>query len=295
MHKLRHLLSPLRVFDALARSGGVGPAAAALHITPGAISQQVKFLEGELGVELFRKEGRQLMLTLEGHALSARVMHAFNDIEAAILDAQDTVAANRIRLRTMPTFATCWLLPRLAEFYEDHADIDIETTTSTVASSEATQGLCDFTIRHGSGKWPHLEADLIFPDRLTPVCAPSLASGIRRPEDLLDMVPLHSHMRADGWDVWLSAVGFSPFRAGRGRTLGTAAMCYQAAIKGLGVAMAQVSYVEADLRAGRLVQPIDFVATTDEGYYVVCDPARSRRPAQQAFRAWIAANATAEL
>ncbi len=289
MHKLRHLLAPLRVFDALARCGGVGGAAVALHVTPGAVSQQLKYLESELGVSLCRKTGRHLMLTDEGVALAARLRQSFDGIESAVRDAQEAQVGSKLRLKVMPTFAICWLLPRLADFYAQHAQVDVEVSTSTAPSAEVTQGQSDFTVRHGNGQWPGLNADLIFRDQFTPVCAPSLAARIKRPIDLLAFDPLHSFMRPDAWDIWLKQAHLDMGVRARGRTLGTASMCYQAAIQGMGVAMAQMSYVAADLREGRLVQPLDIVASTEEGYYFVFEQERASKPAHRAFRNWLSA------
>src|SRR5690606_27447109 len=116
MHKLRSLLGPLRVFDAVNRGRGVSRAADLLHVTPGAVSQQLKHLESVLGVQLYQKEGRELQLTKAGQQLAQRIADLFNRIEDAVQEISESSKEQKLRLKVMPTFAIKWLVPRLANF-----------------------------------------------------------------------------------------------------------------------------------------------------------------------------------
>jgi LysR family glycine cleavage system transcriptional activator/LysR family transcriptional regulator of beta-lactamase len=276
----------LRVFDAVCRAKGVSRAAEALHVTPGAVSQQVKQLESGLGVQLFQKSGREIELTPVGERLAQRVADAFDRLEGALDDAADTRLEKRLRLKVTPSLAIRWLLPRLSGFYAQHPDMDLEIATTARADDVRLEG-ADCVIRHGMGEWTDVELDHLFDDEFVPVCAPALASQVREPEDLLNANLLHSMMRPEAWDLWFASAGLATSPRSRGITLANAALCYQAAADGLGFAMAQRAYIDEDLRNGRLVIAVDHVGRTERGYYLVCDPAKVDTAPVRLFREWI--------
>src|SRR5690349_6050083 len=117
MHSLRALLGPLRVFDAVCRAKGITRAAQVLHVTPGAVSQQIKQLEVGLGAQLFQKSGREIELTAVGKRLAHRVSDAFDRLNDALNDVADIQLDRRLRLKVTPSLAIRWLVPRLRGFY----------------------------------------------------------------------------------------------------------------------------------------------------------------------------------
>jgi LysR family glycine cleavage system transcriptional activator/LysR family transcriptional regulator of beta-lactamase len=286
MHRLRNLLGPLRVFDAVHRAGGISRAAELLHVTPGAVSQQIKHLEAQMNVALLRKSGREIELTDAGSMLAMRLADLFDRIEAVIDDVIDVGNPRRLRLKVLPTFAIKWLVPRLASFYAAHSDIDIEIATVS-RSEDLHLDNADFVVRHGVGQWTDVHFDHLFDDAFVPVCLPALAATIRAPADVLHATLLHSMMRPDGWPTWLQSVGLGAARTARNVTLANAALCLQAAADGLGVAITQLDYARDELASGRLVRPVDHVATTESGYYLVCDPVRAETQPLKSFREWM--------
>ena len=286
MHRLRNLLGPLRVFDAVHRAGGISRAAELLHVTPGAVSQQIKHLEALMSVTLVRKSGREIELTDAGSMLAMRLADLFDRIEAVIDDVIDVGNPRRLRLKVLPTFAIKWLVPRLASFYAAHSDIDIEIATVS-RSEDLHLDNADFVVRHGVGQWADVHFDHLFDDAFVPVCLPALAATIRAPADVLQATLLHSMMRPDGWPTWLQSVGLGAARPARNVTLANAALCLQAAADGLGVAITQLAYARDELASGRLVRPVDHVATTESGYYLVCDPVRAETQPLKSFREWM--------
>ena len=286
MHRLRNLLGPLRVFDAVHRAGGISRAAELLHVTPGAVSQQIKHLEALMNVTLVRKSGREIELTDAGSMLAMRLADLFDRIEAVIDDVIDVGNPRRLRLKVLPTFAIKWLVPRLASFYAAHSDIDIEIATVS-RSEDLHLDNADFIVRHGVGQWADVHFDHLFDDAFVPVCLPALAATIRAPSDVLHATLLHSMMRPDGWPTWLQSVGLGAARTARNVTLANAALCLQAAADGLGVAITQLAYARDELASGRLVRPVDHVATTESGYYLVCDPTRAETQPLKSFREWM--------
>jgi LysR family glycine cleavage system transcriptional activator len=276
----------LRVFDTVYRSGGISRGAEALHVTPGAVSQQIKQLEAMLGVLLVQKAGREIELTEAGLNLAKRLSDLFDRIEAVLDEVTEAGNPRKLRLKVLPTFAIKWLVPRLAGFYAAHSDIDIEIATVSRAQ-ELQLDNADFVVRHGTGEWPGLHVELLFDEVFVPVCSPDLAKTIGAPEDLLEAQLLHSMMRPEGWPTWLGAAGLGAAQPTRNVTLANAALCVQAAVNGLGVAMAQAAYVRDDLASGKLVYPLKQEVRTEFGYYLLCDPAKANTQPLKLFREWL--------
>lgn len=257
-----------------------------LHVTPGAVSQQIKQLEAGLGVQLFHKSGREIALTPVGEGLAQRVFEAFDRLNDALEAAADMRPNNRLRLKVTPSLAIRWLVPRLSSFYAAHPDIDLEIATTSKADDVRLDG-ADCAIRHGIGEWTDVELDHLFDDEFVPVCSPRLATQILQARDLLNANLLHSMMRPEAWDLWFDSVGLMGTQRLKGTTLANAALSYQAAADGLGVAIAQRAYVEEDLKSGRLVIAVNHAARTERGYYVVFDPAKANEHTVRLFRDWI--------
>ncbi len=286
MHSLRALLGPLRVFDAVCRAKGITRAAQVLHVTPGAVSQQVKQLEVGLGAQLFQKSGREIELTAVGRRLAHRVSDAFDRLNDALADVGDLQTDKRLRLKVAPSLAIRWLVPRLRGFYAQYPDIDLEISTIAMADDIRLEG-ADCAIRHGMGEWADVELDHLFDDEFLPVCAPNLAGHLTTPQDLLQANLLHSMMRPEAWSLWFRSAGLVDSPSLHGITMANAALCYQAAADGLGIAIAQRAYIDEDLRSGRLVVAVDHVARTESGYYLVCDPLKAAEAPVRLFRNWI--------
>ena len=283
---LRHLLGPLRIFDTVCRTGGVAKAATQLNITPSAVSHQIRHLETLVGHPLLQKSGRAVVPTPVGRLLANRLADLFDRMEAAVADVRASGRHKRLRVKVIPSFAIRWLVPRLAGFYAQHSDIEIEIA-SVVRAEELNLDNADIVVRHGNGAWPDLHADLLFADALVPVCRPSMTSSIRCTEDLLSQQLLHSMIRPEGWPLWFESLGMKRARSRKNLTLANTALCLQAAADGLGVAMTQRAYIEDDLQSGRLSLAVDHEARTDSGYYLVCDPLRVNFPSIRAFREWL--------
>jgi LysR family glycine cleavage system transcriptional activator len=279
-------LGALRTFEAAARHASITKAAKELSVTPGAVSQQVRELEKALGVELFVRRSGKLALTEGGRHLAARLGAAFDQIERAVIDVAGDPGSRRLRLKVTPTFAIRWLVPRLTQFYEQHPEFEIEVGTYP-RQEEADVEDVDFVVRHGRGGWEDAESEAIFPDALAPVCSPALAKKLREPADLAAHNLLHSMMRADGWELWLSAQGVAGLRPRKVTKLANAAVTYQAALDGMGIALAQLAYVAGDLADGKLVMPFRRVLRTGSGYHLVYARHKANRPNIRLFRQWI--------
>lgn len=286
MHKLRNYLGPLRVLDAVHRSAGVGRAAELLHITPGAVSHQLRKLEEDLGVKLVQKSGRDIGFTATGKELAVRVADLFDRLEGAVAQATGSGANRRIRVKVIPSFAIKWLMPRLGGLYAQHSDIDVEI--ATVARADDTDlNNADFVVRRGLGNWPDLRADLLFPDELVLACSPATASRLRSAEDLGGEKLLTSMIAPRSWDMWFASAGCALPSAPRYVPLANAVLCLQAAAEDVGVALTQRAYLAQEFATGALVQPLAHVARSGEGYYLVSDPSRAASPPFKTFVQWL--------
>jgi DNA-binding transcriptional LysR family regulator len=282
----RTRIAALRTFEAVARHASVTRAAEELSVTPGAVSQQVRLLERSLKVELFIRHHRRITLTDSGRVLASRLAESFAAIERAVTEVTGDPDSRRLRLRVTPTFAIRWLIPRLTGFYEQHPEFEIEVGTYPLQSDVAIED-ADFIVRHGRGNWDDAVSDPIFDDALTPVCSPAIARHLRSPKDLASQNLLHSMMRSEGWELWLAAHGQPSLRPRRSIKLANAAVTYQAAIDGQGVALGQLGYLADDLASGKLVQPFPQVLRTGSGYWLSFAPYRANHPSIRLFRNWI--------
>lgn len=288
-------LNGLRAFEAAARHLSFKQAAQALFVTPGAVSQQVRALEDELGVALFRRRNRGIALTPAGEALYPVVREAFSRIAAAVDDVREHDRAGPLTVSVLASFAAKWLVPRLGRFRARHPEIDVRLSATNELVDFARDDV-DMAIRLGGGRYPGLHAVHLLDDAVFPVCSPLLMQGphpLRRPADLRHHTLLHDESPED-WRVWLRHHDVSGVDPERGPVFNDAAMALQVAIAGQGVAMSRRVLVADDLAAGRLVKPFDLDLPYQLAYYVVCPEATAQRPKVAHFREWLLAEARGE-
>jgi len=286
-------LSALRVFEAAARYESFNRAAEALHVTPSAVSHQVRSLEEFLGVALFHRLNRQVTLTAEGRAYLPPIRDALEQIHVATEQIRGRVATHVLALSVAPAFASGWLMPRLAKFQLAHPELEVRLISSVEVADLARSDV-DVGIRTGSGDWPGLASHRLIAEELVPVCSPALVEqGLRTLEDLRRFPRLHELPRLGHWRSWLNAVGLRDLDAEAGPKFQGATMVVEAAAAGLGVALANRALVEEQLRSGRLVVPFDIELPGANAYYLVYLEDRAGEPKIAAFSEWIVAEAAA--
>jgi LysR family transcriptional regulator, glycine cleavage system transcriptional activator len=289
-------LNSLRAFEAAARHLSFTRAAEELHVTPAAISHQIKALEAHLGVKLFRRLNRTVLLTDAGQACVSGLSEAFDRMASALerLRAQD--CGGPLTVSTSPAFAAKWLVPRLERFQERCPEIDVRVSAAMRLVDFAREDV-DVAIRYGPGRYPGLLAELLLTNEVVPVCAPALLGGprpLRVPQDLRHHTLLHDDTpTSDGaypnWAMWLRAAGVEGVDPSRGPRFDYAGLVVEAAAVGRGVALALSTIAAGDLAAGRLVRPFAVAVPTPFAYYVVCPEATAARPKVEAFRCWLRA------
>ena len=290
-------LNALRAFEAAARHLSLTKAADELSVTPGALSHQIKALEARLGAKLFQRTARGLAFTDLGRDYLPVVRDAFDRIAAGTDTLFGPAQAATLTVSVSPNFAQKWLVPRLGRFAAAHPAVDLRIAASTEHVDFAASDV-DLAVRHGDGNWPGLAVAKLADEHVIPVASPRLAGGkpaLKRPRDLKAHTLLHAPGPVD-WRAWTDAAGLAdPAVAGidvrRGPRFNQASMAIEAAVDGVGVALARTALASLDLGAGRLVQPFGPALAAPFAYYIVCPAPFANRPKIRTFRDWALAEA----
>ena len=294
----RHLppLNSLRAFEAAARHLSFKKAAEELHVTPAAISQQIRGLEDYCGVELFRRLTRALVLTDAGKAALPALRDGFDRLAEGAEAMRAAGQGGVITVSVAPSFGAKWLVPRLDRFRDAQPEFDVRIDATDALASFSGDGV-DVALRYGRGVYRGLKAECLMSEVAFPVCSPRLLEKgppLERPEDLRHHTLLHVQWKmeddaAPNWRMWLKAAGIEGVDPERGPRFTLENMAVEAAIEAQGVAIVSGALVEADLKAGRLVRP--FPAAVSEAtafcYYLVYPEARAADPKVAAFRDWV--------
>ena len=282
-------LTALRAFSALAETGSAVAAGAALNVSHAAISQQVKALEGHMGVSLVDRGGRELRLTTEGRDLADALRAGFGAIARTVEALTGADADRPLQVSTTPGFAAQWLMPRLLDFRNRHPDVDVMINPTPERVTLEPGGI-DIAIRHGQGDWPGVEAECLFTSPLVVVAAPSLVAGreIREPADLVDLPWVQEYGTSESTD-WLRRKGLASFRIG-GMMQVPGNLLLEGVRQGQGVSLTVRQWVEDDIAANRLC--LLFEEPEDTAYYIVTRPGPPRAKAK-AFIAWLRRQASA--
>ncbi|MBT9384574.1 LysR family transcriptional regulator [Pseudooceanicola sp. CBS1P-1] len=279
-------LNALCAFEATARLGSMALAAEELCVTPGAVSQQIRTLERDLGSALFIRRPRQITLTETGAALFPAARSAFRILREASAAARARPGGRVVTLGCTADFAAHWLLPRLPRFERRHPEVDLRLSTSNRVMPFGAEGL-DLSVRHGLGRWPGLRAERLLDDALVAVCSPAYlaARGPFTTASLARATFLHDEHRYD-WPLWLEAAGLSGPQAPAGplfRDSGT----IEAALAGHGLALLRRSLIAPLLEEGRLVAPFPQGLASDLAYYLVAPGDLPTHGPVAALHAWL--------
>jgi LysR family glycine cleavage system transcriptional activator len=285
-------LNALKAFEASARHESFTRAAGELCVTQGAVSQQVKALEEDLGVRLFRREHQRLAITEAGRDYLGVVRDAFDRLSTGTERMLRRQGSGLLNVSTSPNFAAKWLVHRLGRFSEAHAEIDLRISASVHHVDFAREEV-DLAVRHGDGRWPGLDVSRLCAEELFPVCSPALLRGsrpLRAPDDLRRYPLLHAN-DATHWTRWLERAGVSGVNVEKGVVFNQASMAIDAAIQGQGVAMARTALAAWDLLSGRLVRPFPLALEAPFALWIVCPRATADLPKIATFRQWLLAEA----
>jgi LysR family transcriptional regulator, glycine cleavage system transcriptional activator len=284
-------LNAIRSFEAAARHQSITLAAEDLHVTPGAISRQVKILETILQIPLFSRTNSEVRLTAEGRAYFNTITEALRLIDSATSRLLDDHRQRPLRVACSVLFAMRWLFPRLSRFHVEPAQFQMSLPTTLMPmGTEFDSDNVDVVIRLGSGDWgPKVSCHRLFDSELVPICSPKFSAGkaFRRPADLLHLPLLYSALRPDAWPGWFKVAGL-PLDAFKNATMfESSPLAYQAAIDGLGIAIGERCFISDDVKQKRLVVPFREVYASSESFYVIYLHRAERNPNLRKFCDWI--------
>ena len=281
-------LNALKAFETAARHLSFTKAAEEMFVTHAAISHQIKALEDHLGLKLFMRKNRSLLLTEEGQSYFLDIKEIFLQLHEATEKLLARGAKGALTVSLPPSFAIQWLVPRLSLFSELNPDIDVRIRAVDYEEGSLTDDV-DVAIYYGRGSWRNLHADKLHTEYLVPVCSPMLlnrAKPLNEPADLRFHTLLHDGTR-DAWKAWFTSQGFKHFNVNQGPIFSHTAMVLQAAIHGQGVALAHNVLARPDINSGRLIVPFNHVLQSKDAYYLVCRDNQIELGKIAAFRDWM--------
>ena len=295
-------LDLLKGFEAAARHLSFTKAAEELFLTQSALSRQMQTLEEQLGLPLFERRHRQLLLTDAGQVLHATAKSVLDEIGQAVSAIRRDQASQPLTVSTNQPFASLWLIPRLARFRERHPNVDVYISADNRIVDLERERI-DLAVRYCGEA--HLPAGSIrlFGERIMPVCSPALASDrarpLRRPEDLAQHVLLaiddeRGRFPWLNWSAWLAAIGIERLTPAGSLRFNHFDQVIQAAIDGQGVALGREPLIDRLLRQRTLVAPFPDRYATPRAYYIVHAPHAALRPEGQAFSDWLQEEARAD-
>lgn len=286
-------LNALRAFEAAARLGSFTAAAEALHVTHGAVSRQVRALEDWLGLALFARHGRRVLLTEQGRDYLHAVQTGFDTIIAATRRLAESRSRRQVMINALPTFTMHWLLPRLTRFQLRFPGVELRMVTSDAPLSTVAGGF-DVAIRRGPGDWTGYIAGEFLVEHEIPVCSPALLERIplKEPRDLGRHTLLSSVNRAHHWERWLALAGVADLAGARRQQFDHFYLALQAAVDGLGVTLGPRPVIDDELASGRLVAPLAGPMVRSRAYCWVMPKSRAADPVLKAFCDWLAEEAT---
>lgn len=287
-------LNSIRAFEAAARHGSFVLAAEELHVTPSAVSQQIKTLEEWLQISLFKRLPRGLELTNVGKDYLPGLVEALDLIAARTADIVGKDDSNLLNVTMMPSFAAQWMVRRLEKFSNLYPDIDVRVSSLARTVDFFNEDI-DLGIRYGGGNYPGLHVELLMTESVTPVCCPLLLQGdnpLNKIEDLANHTLLHDLGLINSnsplaWKTWFEAAGYPKVKTIKGPQFSDTHLTVQAAIAGRGVMLGRDRLIADELAAGILIAPFEKKLPAEHSYYIVCKPDSISCPKVAAFKDWL--------
>ncbi len=283
-------LTALRAFEAAARHMSFAKAAAELNVTPAALSYQIKALEADLGIPVFRRLNRAVELTEAGRALAPSTTDAFATLSTAWRNTKRLNDSGVLTITAGPAFTSKWLAPRLYKFAQDHPEIELRFNAG-LKIADFDRDEVDVAIRFGRDVAEGLFAEPLGVEWLTPMMTPEMAKAMKSPQDLGNATLIHDDsiafmkMKWD-WTSWCSVAGVKADTE-HGLRFSHADHALDAAMSGAGVVLGRITLATRALEAGQLVAPFALGLIADAQFRIVCPHGHENRPHIRAFRDWV--------
>lgn len=281
-------LKAIKTFQIAAKHTSFAVAADELCITPSAVSHQIKTLETQLGLSLFSRSARALALTDAGARYLEQIDDLFIRLESVTEQLRARFGRSSVRLHVPAYFASEMLLPRLSEFSNLHAGIDLRIETQSM-HGRAHAAEADISVVVGTGPWNGLVAHELFAQTMVPACAPELLAErpVRSYEDLNSHTLLVHEARRDDWDRWASAVGMKILQPAQIVRIDSMSAATRAAEKKIGIALLPAELSRRKFASGRLARVFDDELVTQENYTLLIRNEDEKRDDIRALCAWL--------
>ncbi|MBE1281744.1 MAG: LysR family transcriptional regulator [Rhodobacteraceae bacterium] len=281
-------LGAVRVFAVAAHYGNFKRAAAALGVTPTAVSAQIKSLEAHLGCTLFERHAQSVALNVAGQQFAESCEAVFARLDRAVHDVRQTANRASITVGVGALIGSQWLSRRLFSFWQRFPDTGLHLQYSP-GGVEFSDGQADMMLAWGDGRWPGLLSEPLLRFDTAPVISPGLMAGKPRPQrpiDLMGFPLLHWKDQFD-WLEWFAAMGVETGGRLPGVVIDDASVLLRAVVSGQGVSLGLLPLIEAEVQSGQLIRPFETAFTPSRSYHLVYPPDAMEQPQLQAFRDWI--------
>jgi len=286
-------LNALPYFEAVARRGSLSRAAEELSVSPSAVSQQVKLLEQQLGVKLFRRTGRVLSLTLEGELLAQTAGTALRMLTDVQANLGRTRTARRLNLRVSPSFGVRWLGPRLSDFLQSYPDWDLRVDAAP-DPTDFDREVMDLDVRYGTGTWPGLHCQPLVNDHVLPLASPTYLASLPKDDPLSTARLIDSARALCKWDFWLWHNKVTTASNQKTILMDRSSMALQLALDGAGVVLESLALASAELATGQLVPVTPGIPVLRfPAYWALCPARFTKRRPVRLFLGWAEQQATA--
>ncbi|MCF6266980.1 MAG: LysR family transcriptional regulator [Desulfuromusa sp.] len=285
--------SALLAFESAARHQSFTSAATELSLTESAISRQIAALEDQLGLKLFNRIKKRVILTKAGLLYSKQVRKSVEQMEQDMLNVMSHGGTREIiELAVLPTFGSQWLVPRLGGFYQQYPDIMINTAAHSVMFL-IKETPFDAAIHFGQPSWPGTVADFLFKEELVAVCKPELikTKQLEQIDRILTCSLLQLTSRPNAWRNWFENAGLTGINALHGSRHEHFSTLISAASSGLGIALIPRFLITEELERKQLAVAFDIPLKSDDAYYLVYPEENLFSSALQQFRTWLFAEA----
>jgi LysR family glycine cleavage system transcriptional activator len=292
MHRPMPPLNALKAFEATARHLSFTKAAAELHVTPAALSHQIRGLEDLLGLKLFFRRARAIELTDAARLIYPGIQTGFESLRRAVERLEPSRQDRVLVVSATPGLTAKWLAPKLYRFLAEHPDIDTRVAASSAYVNFAADGV-DVGIRLSSGNHPELYVEKLSDEWLLPLCSPKLLDGahpLRSPKDLVHFTLIQVDLPGvvPTWSDWFQMAGVDGIDSTRGLRLNVADHALDAASESAGVVLAYKLVASRDIGLGRLIVPFGpEIPLPGRSYFFVCQKGHEKRAPVKAFRDWV--------
>ncbi|MFC3337957.1 transcriptional regulator GcvA [Paracandidimonas soli] len=280
----------LMAFESAARHLNFRRAGQELHVTQGAVSQQVRLLEDQLGVALFARVRQRVVLTSAGERYLVEVRRILRDLGEVTNQAMASGDKEILNLASVPTFAVKWLVPKLETFFHEYPNVNLNLVSRNAPFDFAAEPF-DAAIHYGEASWSGAVCAHLMDEDMLPVCSAQYRTqlGLHEPSDLVRAVLLQQFTRPSAWRDWFEHMGIAHANAFQGPRFDSFLMILEAVQSHLGAALLPRFLLREGLAQGSLVQLSSRVLPSSRGYYLVCPEAKQYAYAVSAFRGWLLA------